>query len=966
MIATLDTLKDAQDIDYFFKVMSAANVSQQRSWSAASSVADAADAAFRRLSTGPAVRRFSRWVCTLPPIATRLAPTAERACDQAQDSAIPASTVEILRAAGKPCPSHILSRLRERLLATRGETWDEDALTYLKSADPDQAMPVLYARIEKAWKGYAPGAELLPLGNLPPLLKQILEIDAEPDLEKRASGLERIADPGAIEEPLSTWHRLGVARRLAGAYRELNEQDSVRFPTTKGRPWAIQAAELAPDDADARVTAMRFLLDEGEFAQVVALGSKATEEPRTALLVGTALARSGKTEEAARLIRPVVDRDWPTFVAAVAAWRKALQARQKQLWDSLTGGTADQSFIAHLNSLRDDRAQVEAASWVQRQLDQDRQLTALAGKWRDLEDLHPAASELAMIELDLGRAAPAGPERQSRLKAAERLFTDLRSVSGEDPHQELRLGQVYFWLGKETEGTEIFSRLEKEGDAGLLDQMGEIYRQLGRKASARRVLELAYGKADTQMRQTIAIRRALSADSLEDEVAWLRKCDISKSGARVHLDEAEGKLAIQRGAFAEAIEPLRRAAAFYANEQQNWNNASIVQMHLAAATGDAKYQMEALRLMRRAHEEAPEEAIVLGNYVDLLEDVGVISLAGSALRADLLHQMPDYDWLEYVVPQPTAAEWAEKAKSQPELRRAAELGARAVVLAPDSWHGYQAQRHFFDLTGDRTAYHRLRETAEANPSPREEHAATLKEHAAGQYTDDERKSVERLTARWAALLAEIRKAGHGPTIGFALVKSAENRLAGLHMEMPGYAIEDALRDAREAVAAFDALPTRRNLAWVLMIQSARAYGADDAEFGRWLKENPSVAATQLLALYVRKHPDQAAAVRAREDVRRGAAACADLIRHQAQNPWIAVWAWLDLAGHDLKDSAAKAIRTHPTVLESCLLTRARSAGDPDDEARAWLAATACGDSALADRIASEAAARKILPLFFDK
>ena len=43
----------------------------------------------------------------------------------------------------------------------------------------------------------------------------------------------------------------------------------------------------------------------------------------------------------------------------------------------------------------------------------------------------------------------------------ERLFVQLRRVS-EDPHQELQLGQIYFWLGKPAEGQKIFESLETE------------------------------------------------------------------------------------------------------------------------------------------------------------------------------------------------------------------------------------------------------------------------------------------------------------------------------------------------------------------------------------------------------------------------------------------------------------------------------------------------------------------------
>src|SRR5204863_3471455 len=104
--------------------------------------------------------------------------------------------------------------------------------------------------------------------------------------------------------------------------------------------------------------------------------------------------------------------------------------------------------------------------------------------------------------------------------------------------------------------------------------------------------------------------------------------------------------------------------------------------------GDFKHATEALRLLRRAHESAPENGIVLGNYVGDLERMGFTALAGQALRMELLHEFPDRSWLESVQPPISPKEWAERARSQPELGREGELGARAVVRSPGREAGY--------------------------------------------------------------------------------------------------------------------------------------------------------------------------------------------------------------------------------------------------------------------------------------
>src|SRR5258706_512399 len=109
-----------------------------------------------------------------------------------------------------------------------------------------------------------------------------------------------------------------------------------------------------------------------------------------------------------------------------------------------------------------------ASRWGRRRGARAAGVVQLGGKWRDLVDIHPAASELAMIELSIGRSLPPGPDRQARLEAAEHLFLELRKILQDDPHQELQLGQVYCWLGKDKEGEEIFQRLEAGDDPKVL------------------------------------------------------------------------------------------------------------------------------------------------------------------------------------------------------------------------------------------------------------------------------------------------------------------------------------------------------------------------------------------------------------------------------------------------------------------------------------------------------------------
>ncbi|HVE42614.1 MAG TPA: hypothetical protein VNM14_22230 [Planctomycetota bacterium] len=934
--------------------------------------AAAAQAALGRFAVDPGAgktaRDFVTWMAgVFPDVRPRQAEILEQACRSCDSPLLLAAAAEQYFQSKRPCPADLVRKLRTHLLERRHDTWDADVLSYLKVADASDARPLLYARVESAWKGDAAAPDLLDLPQLPAPFRKLLELDLEKNPEKQVAGLEKAVEVDGLEDAQKTWQRIGVAKRLVKILGVLNEKDPIRTPVSKIRPWAVQASELAPDDVAARVLALRYLLEEGDYARVIEMGRPGTADRKTATFVGVALARSGKTEEAATLLRPIVSRDLPEFLLAFQNWERAAENKSQWLWNTLKQGTADRSFIGRLNAMPKEQAMQEAERWVQRQVDLDASVASLRTKWRERVDVHPAASELAMIELSLGRSMPPGAERQARLEAAERLFLDLRKILQGNPHQELQLGQVYFWLGKEKEGTDIFGKLEEGGDPKILHALGEAYRSFYRQDDARRVLEKAYEKSSANDRMTVAFTRSITTNDMEDRLAWLQKADVSSPAVKVEIDTTQAYLSMESGNFAAAVAPLQRAAAYYQGRPESsttLNNGAIVENQLAAASGDFKHLVEALGKFRKAKELEPESAILLGNYLSGLERVGHAALAGDALRPDLLHELPTSRWQDYVVPQPTREQWAARTSAQPELRRAADLVAKCLILSPDNESGYTAQSEFLIATRDLAGLRRLREAVEANPPKRSEDAAKDRAHDRGEYTPSERNAALRALEHLDERLAELRKAGHARSLAFALVRSSWTRLNSLRRGLGDQKIERVVREVEEAVTVFDARPTRSALAQIRMQQAALAFAATDEAFGRWVKDNPGVALGHLLVLYARKHPDLAPAIREREDVKQAARAADEALRIDPTRASLSLWTWLDMAGHASREDARKAYRDDPLLLEEARLDRLLNAGSAEKAVEAWLAATACGETEVAASIAAQARSAGLLPAFF--
>jgi hypothetical protein len=965
---SLSGVQEPADAELFLSTTGRA--ASQRSRPLSREASAAAEAALLRIAAKPdsgmGCRDLLHWMGSFSPeLAARLPETAAEACSRCDSPVLLAATAEHFVNAGRACPPELLRRLQSHLERARHGSWDADVLSYLRAADPQDGRSLLHARAEAAWKGTASGTDLLDLKTLPEPLRRLLALDSVSSPEKQAEELEKAADPRALEEPQKTWHRLGSARRLSKVYGVLNEQDPIKYPLQKVRPWAILAAELAPEDAALRLTAMRYLLEEGDFARVIALGSAAKEDSHAATLVGIALARSGRADEAAALLRPIVSRDLPEYSSALQAWEKAYDQKTSMFYKSLDNGTAGRAILSRLDSLPDEQAKIEAGQWVRRQVEQDPQIAALARKWRDRRDVHPAAGELAMIELGLGRSIAPGPERQARLTAAEKLFLELRKILKDDPHQELQLGQVYLWLGKEKEGTEIFDRLESGDDPKILHELGQIYREFTRFEAARRVLEKAYNKASGSEKSEIAMTRALATFDSEDRLVWLRRC-ASSPRIQMDIDQTEAEQNLRVGNFEYAANALHSVARYYAGlseDSTNLNNASIVQLRLAQATGESKHQLEALRFIRRAYELAPDDAIVLNNYIDDLRGIGYAALAGQALRMDLIHELPNGSWVDFVVPAPLPEEWAARAKAQPELRRAVELAGKAVILSPDSDAGYDTQRLHLELSRDSEGLRRLRESLEKNPPARHDDTSS-EPSSSGDSSAKDRKSVERRLRRWEGLLPALRKAGHGPSLAYALIRISTIRLWSVRLKTSDQKLQTALKEAEEAVAAFDAAPTRRHLAWSRMEAAAMAVAAFDPEFDKWLKAHPGLSGSLLLPSYARKHPEALPKIRESAEVLQALESAVVLAGGGVRSATLSSWLWLEMFVQEGRQKALEALRSDPCFLEAHRVKRLLDPRSSDEVLRAWYAAIGCGEKDLAATIAADAQKAGVFEEFF--
>jgi tetratricopeptide (TPR) repeat protein len=870
------------------------------------------------------------------------------------------------------CPGEIVSELGTLLLgAKRSPTWDQDALAYLRVADAAEARPVLFARAEVAWKGGASGHDLLPFLAAGPLpLRGLLAADDERDLAKRAVAIERVAEPEGLEEPFATWHRIGVARRLAKIHGQLNDEDPVKNPVGPARTWAIRAAELSPDDPETCSRAMGYLLEQGELPRVIALGEAlgARKTPESITFLGIALSRSGRLDDAEKVLGPYVDENLAGYVKAFAAYQSGTKAAEERLLGSLNNGTGDQAFIRRLNSLGKAQAQDEVRRWIRGRMDADPVLNQAIAELRARARVHAAAFELAMVDIALGRSQAPGTGRDARFKRAEAILLALRNVSGEDPTQEVQLGQVYFWLGKREEGQAIFDRLEKAGDPKLLMAMGKIYRQLDRNDAARRLLELVYAKLpDGPEREGAACIRGLEPKDADDQILWLTRAGSSEF-VQAALAQARANQHLQRGEPAAAVPELRRAAAYYTREKDNpieLHNSSTAYLSLYHATGDVAELKEALRYARAAVTLAKDDAIALRQYLYLLESVGYYALAGDVVKTSVLHVRPGHDWLELVQPPLSHAAWSEKIKAQPELRRGLEIARQLMVISPEGGDAYEFQSAYLRRTNDLAALRQLRLDLETAGLSRSEANEAERKAQTGEKDAARDKAVEESFAGIERELVLVRQSGHGPTIGLALRQLAYAIIGARTITPARYDPDKAVAVIEEALRASDVGSVHEAVSWTRLERASRDLARGDERYRAWLEKCPGLAGARVLWLYADKYPDVRDKVRAMEDVKVAGAEAAKLVTDPLWQPGVDEYGVLALAGHELAEPTAKAVAARGVALERTKIDLLLSPQSATVVATALLAARVAGDEAFEKKVKDGARARGLLGPYLD-
>jgi hypothetical protein len=438
----------------------------------------------------------------------------------------------------------------------------------------------------------------------------------------------------------------------------------------------------------------------------------------------------------------------------------------------------------------------------------------------------------------------------------------------------LRLGQVYYWLGKQKEGQEEFDKLLAKHDRRpeMLGLLARVLRDLGAVSEARKLMEEAYDKSsDARFRQNIAHFRAITSKDTDDEILWLERCDPSDVHTKALRARLMGHRAVTQGKDAEAAASFREAVAIYEGLPQSvdvLNNGALVYLELFETTGDRSALQRGAQWLEKAVGLSPTDSVILSNAATEMLRAAAQDLAGDKLNLRELQMSGDLSALQFLVgDQKDLDALRLRARQQPELRKCISYLERNGVLAPKSLGDNYSALAIYSFLRDRESLQRLgRRIEEAQPDTQETAAAMLKYY---QYKDEDSAKDRRQSrlVRARELESRLRGGDKGPAYAAAV-----NRLIDLELSMPDEEPCDAdelVRLAEDAHRAAPSLGTYNPLIDALMYRAGKKLAADFPQYAAATRGSGRAASgSQAVALAMQRSDALGKAARENKDVQR--------------------------------------------------------------------------------------------------
>lgn len=481
-----------------------------------------------------------------------------------------------------------------------------------------------------------------------------------------------------------------------------------------------------------------------------------------AAILGRIYSTRGEYDRAYALLRPYVNTRLPAFLKAQQNLTTQMKAAQDRVLDSLKSGNAPGFDYKRHKLLGKDRQSDMIEEYIGIQLKNDASLRAARERLMAERGVVATVLDLGLAQSQRAQKMPDPAARKAELEAAEKTFLSIRTVAGESDEYRLSLGQVYYWLGRATDGRKMFEELltSRNRTADAVIQVAMRLREIGDFSESRNLLEEAYAKEkDLSTKQTVARNRALLMNDLDDEILWLSRSNPNEPSVEASLASSRGHKAQQDGKDEEAANHFRRAIEIFDKMPENastLNNSALVYFSLYRVTQDRAHFTTGMDRLDRAIALLATNSILISNAAGTVLDGAARDVVGSDIDFKALKQEGGLEMLSYLYRTP-AERTAILARliQHPGSVKARAYAEKLMTLSPKRTDGYSLLVSIFgrtrNLEGLRAVLARLEKADLDLADTNREYREFLSGESDAKRLGDFRKAVDRATERLAAV-----------------------------------------------------------------------------------------------------------------------------------------------------------------------------------------------------------------------
>ena len=526
---------------------------------------------------------------------------------------------------------------------------------------------------------------------------------------------------------LASLNFLAVAERIS--------RDDSEWITKKLAILEEVAQHQSPVTHDVAETLSKSYEDVGNQVKIISMLEPIKDslaDTEMARRLGSSYLSIGKFDNAITLLEQYTKTKKDAWLEASKQIDTAYERAYQNLINKIQNGKAPRALYEQTEKLSEEAARQVWQDYIAQNIEKDAHYGKLLRETKQTANIPTGLMDLGIAHL---RYAQTGiPNAKTHLESAESTLLFIGGYAGESPEYQLFLGQVYYWLGKNEQGKEIFTKLETKfsKNSNLLMNLARTLREIGKFTEAKVLAEKSYNVAQLGSEKYITAEFvALLSYEAEERISWLEKADQTSPSIKISLNSAKGDMALIDNDKELAIELYTKAIEGYekmSNTTTSLNNCALLLFRMHNISGNRKHYTDGLAKMDEALSLAPNDPILNGNASRFFFGSATKAILKKHVEDKITQSNSSLSSLRMLhINSTSKQDINDELSAHPHFQRGITLLNKALQLAPQSLVLYQESLTAFSATEDITSLELLLKKLKDADLDYSSHEATWKE-----------------------------------------------------------------------------------------------------------------------------------------------------------------------------------------------------------------------------------------------